>query len=349
MIKKSTPKLYTGKNSLSVRWFVYYLDEKGKRIKKYGDINQSLTLKGRKAAAQKLLEEIQLIHIQKSNLSLSQKIYEELENRKPTWRPKTYQCKKSKLDIFIKWMDDKEWTEESIYNFFFEHLTKEKRLSPTTYNDYILCLNQALGWCDQKHLLKEIEKRKASPTPAAYFTQSQRTFLSNALKNSNPTLWFFVQFVYYCFIRPRAELRMLKVGDVVLEEQKIRIPASIAKNKKEQYVSIPNAFFPTVKAKLKNRNPNEYVFPGLHHLSPTGMNTFGRQHRELLKELGFDTSRYKLYSWKHTGAVAAVKAGIHIKQLQIQLRHNSLDQVDEYLRQLGVSDLGDLRDKFPSI
>ncbi|BDS12775.1 hypothetical protein [Aureispira anguillae] len=54
-------------------------------------------------------------------------------------------------------------------------------------------------------------------------------------------------------------------------------------------MTIPNAFFPTVQEKLKNRTPNEYLFPGAHHLSPTGMNTFGRQHRELLKELSFDT------------------------------------------------------------
>ncbi|BDS13088.1 tyrosine-type recombinase/integrase [Aureispira anguillae] len=349
MIKKSTPKIYTGKNSLSIRWFVYYLDEKGKRIKKYGDINKYSTLKGRKAAAQRLVDEILQVHLKKSNKSLSQKIYDELENRKPTWRPKTYQCKKSKIDIFLKWMQRKKWTEDNVYQFFFEYLTKEKRVAPTTYNDYIRCITQALGWCDQQQLMEAIEKRKASPTPAAYFTQSQRTFLSNAIKNSNPNLWFFVQFVYYCFLRPRAELRLLKVGDVILEEQKILVPANIAKNKKQQYVAIPNAFFPTVEKKIRNRNPNEYLFPGNHYLSPTGMNTFGRQHRELLKELGFDTSRYKLYSWKHTGAVAAVKAGIHIKQLQIQLRHHSLDQVDEYLRQLGVSDLGDLRDNFPCI
>ena len=56
-----------------------------------------------------------------------------------------------------------------------------------------------------------------------------------------------------------------------------------------------------------------------------------------------------LYSWKHTGAVMAVKAGIHIKQLQIQLRHHSLDQVDQYLRDLGVSDLSDLARSFPGI
>lgn len=97
------------------------------------------------------------------------------------------------------------------------------------------------------------------------------------------------------------------------------------------------------------RNPNEYVFKGHKYMKPMGENTMGDRHRKLLKELNFDTKRYKVYSWKHTGAVMAVKAGVHVKQLQIQLRHHSLDQVDEYLRQLGVSDLGDLRANFPGI
>ncbi|WMX15921.1 site-specific integrase [Aureispira sp. CCB-E] len=349
MIKNSLPQLYTANNSLTARWFVYYYNDQGKRIKKYGDINKFKTLQARKVAARKLMDQLESVHLQKVNRGIIQKILEELESRKPIWRPKTYSCKKSKIRIFTNWMQNKKWNEESVYQFFFEHLTKEKRLSPNTYNDYIQCITQALSWCDQQHLLDAIETRKASPTPATYFTQSQITFLSNAIKNKNPNLWFFVQFVYYCFLRPRAELRLLKVGDIIIEEQKILVPSNISKNKKQQYVAIPNAFFPTVKQKLKNRTPNEYLFPGTHYLAPTGMNTFGRQHRLILKELGFDTTRYKLYSWKHTGAVAAVKAGIHIKQLQIQLRHHSLDQVDEYLRQLGVSDLGDLRDKFPSI
>ena len=46
-----------------------------------------------------------------------------------------------------------------------------------------------------------------------------------------------------------------------------------------------------------------------------------------------------LYSWKHTGVVMAVKAGIHIKQLQIQFRHHGLDQVDQYLRDLGIQQI----------
>lgn len=349
MAKKTAPQLYTGQNSLSVRWFVFFYNEQGKRIKRYGDINKYTTVHGRRIAAQKIIDLLNTELIQQSNLELIQIIYEELESRKSTWRLKSFRTQKSKIDIFVKWMQKREWNEDSIYLFFVEYLTKQKKLCANTYNGYIHTITQALKWCKKVHLMEGIEKRKATPTPAAYFTQSQRDFLSKAIKHKNPDLWFFVQFVYYCFLRPRSELRLLKIGDVILEEQKILVPSSISKNKKQQYVTIPNAFFSTVQKKLKNRNPNEYIFPGKNYLAPTGMNTMGRLHREILKELGFDTNRYKLYSWKHTGAVAAVKAGIHIKQLQIQLRHHSLDQVDEYLRQLGVSDLGELRDNFPSI
>ncbi|MDW3649885.1 MAG: hypothetical protein R8P61_22625 [Bacteroidia bacterium] len=74
-----------------------------------------------------------------------------------------------------------------------------------------------------------------------------------------------------------------------------------------------------------------------------------RRHQEILKNLRFDTKRHKLYSWKHTGAVSAVKAGVPIKMLQIQLRHHSLDQVNQYLRKMGVHDLGRLAEMFPGI
>ena len=133
-----------------------------------------------------------------------------------------------------------------------------------------------------------------------------------------------------------------------MEEQKIVISGSISKNKKEQYVVIPAAFFPIVEAKILGRNPTEYLFlsSSKSHLST---NVMSNRHQKILKELNFDTNKHKLYSWKHTGAVMATKAGIHIKQLQVQLRHHSLDQVDMYLRQLGQNDLDELAAKFPKI
>ncbi|BDS12720.1 tyrosine-type recombinase/integrase [Aureispira anguillae] len=343
------PRIYTGNNSLSARWFVSYVDKKGKKRKKYGNINQFTSIHERQKAAQRIVKILQLDHLKQSHNELAAKIYKNLDDLKSTWRKKTYQCKRSQIGIFLKFMEQREWNAENVSCFFLEFLTKEKRLTPSTYNGYIMCLNQALKCCDMQHLISPFQPRKKSPTPASYFTMSQRSFLINILQKENTDLWFFVQFIYYCFLRPRSELRLLKVGDIILEDKKILVPATIAKNKKQQYIAIPDAFFPIVERKVRGRNPNHYLFPGNSPESPTGTNRYGEQHRLILKRLGFDTKRYKMYSWKHTGAVAAVKAGIHIKQLQIQLRHHSLDQVDAYLRQLGVSDLGDLQKGFPKL
>lgn len=68
----------------------------------------------------------------------------------------------------------------------------------------------------------------------------------------------------------------------------------------------------------------------------------------MLKDLNI-TGRYGFYSWKHTGAVMAVKGGINIKDLQLQLRHHSLDMVNEYLKNLGVTDSERLLNHFPGI
>lgn len=72
------------------------------------------------------------------------------------------------------------------------------------------------------------------------------------------------------------------------------------------------------------------------------------QHTRLLNQLQIK-GNYSLYSWKHTGVVKVVKSGINIKDLQLQLRHHSLDMVNEYLKNLGVLDSQDLLNKYPTL
>lgn len=342
MGKKFLPQLHHYSFDIDKRWCVEYVDTQGKRKRKY--IPKCDSLKERKVLAQQILKEVEILANMDCSKSIQDSILLEVEKRKDSWRVKTYQCKMSKINAFLRFMKAKEWTEENVSKFFLS-----LKLNPSTYNDYMRHIRQALVWCDLDHLMSKVDKRNINPVPACYFTESQRKMLVKAMEQENPELLFFVQFVYYCFLRPRSELRLLKVGDVILEEKKIVVPGPISKNKKQQYIAIPDAFYPVLVEKLKNRMPTEYLFYFKDKYKPVGYNTLGRQHRELLESLNFDTERYKMYSWKHTGAVASVRAGIHIKQLQIQLRHHSLDQVDAYLRQLGVSDLGNLQKLFPEM
>jgi integrase len=269
-----------------------------------------------------------------------------LYDHRGIWRNKTYQTYKSKVKVFLNWLGPRKLDSLAINDFFIELSQKRHR---TTYNTYRRTLKKILPAIGYNGLLENIHKLKTSTTPAKYFQRHQAKRLKTYLKDNDPELLFFCEFVYYCFLRPNSELRLLKVGDVDLDRWCIRVPGKVSKNWKNQYVTIPLPFREKVKEELFYKHSSEWLFPGRFDQSkPIGTNSMMGRHRKVLRQLGFG-KEYKLYSWKHTGAVACVQAGINIKQLQIQLRHENLETVDKYLRQLGIHDLHDLERLFPPI
>ena len=168
------------------------------------------------------------------------------------------------------------------------------------------------------------------------------------MTEKQPELALFCKFVYFTFIRP-GELRLIRVGDVLLDEKEIRIPGKVSKNRKTEHVVIPDAFFPDLEY-LYYRGPGEYLFPSQKRPGHAyGKDVMYRRHEKVLQALSFGRG-FSLYSWKHTGAVALVKQGnVNVKELQLQLRHSSLEQTDRYLRQMGVKDLARLRESFPAV
>ncbi len=159
-------------------------------------------------------------------------------------------------------------------------------------------------------------------------------------------MWLAIQLLFYCFIRP-GEQRHMKIEWINFENSFIEVPAEWSKNKKCQKVIIPKIFLEKIQY-LKSY-PNDYYVlskalkPGLIQLSEKWLNN---EHTKILNKLQI-RGRYAFYSWKHTGAVKAVKSGINIKDLQLRLRHHSLDMVNEYLKNLGVLDSEDLLNKYP--
>lgn len=341
--KKFCVKIYPEDFSLDKKWFVYWnITEKGRRVrkKKYGDINSFSSFSDRMKAAIKLKDSI--LNEYSGNNSVKKDAYQFISDLQPTWRKKTYQTIKSKLDTFYTAHGDHTPTKESMSVFF---TSLKKRLHATTYNDYLRQLKMIFG--DYPEWFEEIKKLKNICTPARYFQRHQVKRLHKYMMEHDPELWLFCMFQYYCFIRPNSELRLMKVGDLMLDENKILVPGNISKNKKSEYVVVPNVFRKQLEH-YKYCNANEYLFPHPDDSTkPRSYNHFGNKHRKVLKALGF-SSEYKLYSWKHTGAVSCIKANINIKELQIQLRHHSLEEVDKYLRQLGVSDLRKLESDFPA-
>lgn len=341
-------KIYAGSPeghfSLERKWNVFYPDPNtGKRRQKYGNINSFNTYKGRLKAAEELRWKVlATLH---RGLRMKKILSDHVSNRHYTAK-KTRDGHISKVKCFLEWLGPRKLDKEGVETFF-KQLIKSK--SASTYNDYIAVLGKLFEEVKIKHFLSEVKKVKAYPVPARYFQPHQQRRLAAFMKEYEPELWLHCQFIYYCFIRPQAELLPMKIGDILFEEKKILVRGNNAKNHREQYVAIPDAFFPHIKP-LMNKSPGEFIFPSPDdYTKHRTVNHFRKRHRIMLKGFNYDTKQFKLYSWKHTGAVAAVKAGANLKELQLQLRHHSLDQVDAYLRQLGVHDLVNLRKVMPSI
>lgn len=328
-------------DDLEKNWFVYFYQD-GRRVRKYGNINQFQTAAERMAEAQRLIDDLSANTPDVSDLKT--RLYSALESKKAHWRNKTYQTIKTKLDKLFAWLDRRPLNADTL-RAFFDHISVSRH--STTFNSYHQKLKQLLALTGDVALIDGISSVREHRTPARFFQRYQIEQLKAVMSDEAPDLWLFVQFLFYCFIRP-GELRWLRAGDILFYERRILIRGEISKNHKTEYVAIPAAFMASLEA-IKTRPASALVFPGISDPGkPIGMNTMSTRHRAILRRLGF-SKEYQLYSWKHTGAVMAVKAGIGLKELQLQLRHHSLDQVNEYLRQMGVSDMSNLQNRFPEI
>ncbi|MDW3649886.1 MAG: site-specific integrase [Bacteroidia bacterium] len=245
-----SPELYDASGDLSKRWFVVYYPEKGKRVRRYGDINRFATVAERRQAAQLIIDKLSE-NSQEECSSPPEQMLARLQSIKKSLAKKTWQTYHSKLKVFSEW-----WTDglspisEDHCRKFFTYLIEERELSKTTYNAYRQTLREFFSECwpnVEKNPFEVIKYFPDSKQSALYFSKAQVIKLRHELSKRDPQLWLFCQFIYYTFIRP-GELRLLQVDDIILEEKRIRIRAEISKNRKLQYVAIPDAFLEEIEA-----------------------------------------------------------------------------------------------------
>ncbi len=167
------------------------------------------------------------------------------------------------------------------------------------------------------------------------FNEKQMAAIKKILQEKDPGMWLFIQFIYYCYLRPY-EVRQLKHSFLRLDKNQIYVPGHISKNGKEGYVTMPESFCGVLTESKEFNSGQEYFFQSRGEVKPISKNVMGVRYRNLTKDLNL-SSDYTLYSWKHSGVVAAYRAGIDIKTIQSQCRHQSLEQTDIYLKSLGLN------------
>jgi integrase len=280
-----------------------------------------------------------------------------LIEKKNTVRKKTYQSYLSHLRNFNTFCGVKKvvHVSEGTAADFLKWLQVTGR-SATTVNAHRVTLRYFFDVLFEQKKVKTkpfaaTKKLKEHREGARYFNLQQIGKIKNYVLEHKPFLWLPCIMQFYTFLRPSAELRFIRVGDVDLGRGVIRVKSTIAKNGKNEFVKIPDGLRPYLLDLKLEDLPNDYFLIG-HDGVPAekgvSYNFWGGHFRAVRKALRFG-EEYKFYSFKHSGAVDFILNGGNVAELQKQLRHHSLDMTAVYLRSLGIMDIDNLGSKFSAI
>lgn len=309
-----------------------------------------------------------------SNTTLKVHLNGFLAQEKVRVSPKSFESYQSKIRLFSQWLefegmsnDDISVLNEEVILKFFDYLIFERKLQGRTIQKYGVNLRHLFNYLVKKKIIlinpmpetpKVANKVDMSAKP---IRQTDVELLKYHIQQHDPQLWLAIQFEFYCFIRPGNELRKMKIAWIDFFAGTITIPGyiqdggenfGIAKNRKTQSIAIPIPFLDIITKvyHLNKYNKELYVFgpnhmPGTRYLGKNTLRVRFNKYRDALN-LSKD---YKFYSWKHTGGINASNAGIPIKDIQMQMRHSSLDITDKYLRKMKGVDSFHIKNNFPTL
>jgi integrase len=237
---------------------------------------------------------------------------------------------------------------------YFDYLKQERKTANKTYNARRTILHSVFAAMIKRdpklfhgvNLIAAIKFLKTPTKKHTAYTDEQMLLIQKAItKGKEPHLLFFIQVMYYTLSRPE-ELRNLKIGDIKFAEGKILFRSEIAKTSIEEHVGINESLKKIIlESGILSFPPSYFVFSnegGLHGpgQKQVSINYFYKRIKPVISKLGFyrTNPNYTLYSFKHTGAIALYKATKDIKLVQSQCRHQSIEQTNAYLRDLGAVD-----------
>lgn len=358
IVSYTLPKLHTGKN-----WYIDFkaydpLEQKMKRKKYMLDSIDKISIRRKRAA--ELIANIsqQLLSgwnpwADTSN-SRQYTLFEDVVDLYNKYLIKFHKSKVFKESTFIdykkriKILNDYNQKRLTpiiyIYQFdktyvsdFLDYILIDRDSSARTRNNYRTWLSSFSSWLLEKQyidinpveniksLTEDTKKRNA-------LSIKDLQKLKGYLEKNNPYFLLLCQFAYYTLIRPD-ELSNIQLSDIYLKEQKVFIPSSISKNRKDGMVGLNDTLIKSmIDLKIFNYNNDYYLFgkdfkPSKEKSTPRVYRTYFNKVRTILK---FPDS-YQFYSLKDTGIRdLANSAGIVIAR--DQARHADISTTNKYLK-----------------
>jgi integrase len=277
-------------------------------------------------------------------------------------RPKTINTYKAKARILLTWLENRQlhdyhpkYLSMPMIKAFSEYLVLNRQVHNRTFNAYVQTFSTIWEFMISKNVAEQnvwkgISKKRFQSKSQRPFSPEQSERIVQFLGKVNPWLLFYCEFQYHTLIRPCSEQPQIRVSDIDFHAHELIVRGEISKNKKTQRVAIPDQLMARVTEFQIQNSPGDYFVFGKYGPSPTpvGKDYFSKMFREVLTKLKIGKD-WSMYSWKHTMNQRAAMQGIPVKELQIQNRHHSLDQMDAYLKGLTVRDAKNLFDNIPKM
>lgn len=337
-------RIYEAKGDLTKKWYVYVVENSKITKKYYQDFNKIQNKKKRLEALELFVNKL------KDPVFELQELLNLHKNR---MKPKGFGFYNYFLNSLRKYLilsrvgadTVGDPTPEEVQKWYYLEVCKN---SKTTQAHAIGAMVWFYSKLKKESPLLSVVKPKVCKVPFKAFNDHHRARLAALMLEEDFELYLFTRFIMYTFIRPN-ELRQLKASAIDIIEETITIPGAISKNGMTQTIHL----VPPLKKILIEHNilvqktPNDLIFA-----DQTGKvrhaQYFRRKHVAYLKKHLYDTALYKLYSWKHTGNIAAVKSNISHYYLQKQNRHATFKQTEDYYRAMGVLELKKEGENFPT-
>lgn len=230
---------------------------------------------------------------------------------------------------------------------YLDHVLITKKVSPRTYNNYRLFLNAIWSELIERGYINfspwsKVKKQKVTEKNRRMISTSEAQTILNHVWQNDKMLTLSILLLYYCFIRP-GEQRRMRVSCIDMRAGIITLPGAITKNKKTEQVTIPKAIIPFLEEIGIDRwHANDYIFGSNMQPHPEkmcGSNSLAERHKAVINHLvKIGTLRSKtglsIYSWKDSGAMALIRAGIDVYEVMRQMRHSDLSTTQKYLKSL---------------
>ena len=260
-----------------------------------------------------------------------------------TLRPKTIKDYSSHVKILRQYMNLMQFPcfyalhfDRTFISDFLEWLTRERDVSPRTYNNYRGWLYSLSEYMLERNYISEnpilhIKKLKNPKKSRKALTEPMLRQLFSHLRKNDPPYLLAVMMEYYTFIRPN-ELRHIKIRDISFSEMSVFIPAEISKNQRNGKVAINESIIRLmIELEIHKHDPDEYLF-GPHFLpapKQAPANIFNKYFANLRKQLKWPVE-IKFYSLKDSG-IRDLSESVGIVTARDQARHTDISTTNKYL------------------